>query len=180
MTAARVLWAMLLTAVATAPAAAHHTGVYTPKDNAITENFKQVKFSAQAGKFDVALRLYDAGPLRAEMRNRAASLPEGLEGRTRAALVAGRPRGARPRPGHLLGGACARPAAGGRPPARGRRAGGHDRPALSRSDLALLQPRRLRGRPARRARVGGDAVGLRRRGRGCPSRLRRSRRHAAA
>jgi len=88
MIASRVLWAMLLIAVATAPAAAHHTGVYTPKDNAITENFKQVKFSTQAGKFDVALRLYDAGPLRAEMLARAAALPDGLEGRTRAALVA--------------------------------------------------------------------------------------------
>ena len=79
---------VLLSVLAAAPAAAHHTGVYTPKDNAITENFKQVKFSAQAGKFDVALRLYDAGPLRAEMRARAAALPEGLEARTRAALAA--------------------------------------------------------------------------------------------
>ena len=42
----------------------------------------------QAGKFDVALRLYDAGPLRAEMRARASALPEGLEARTRAALAA--------------------------------------------------------------------------------------------
>ena len=60
---------------AVAPAAAHHTGVYTPKDNAITANFKQVKFSVQ-------------GPLRAEMRARAAALPAGLEARTRAALAA--------------------------------------------------------------------------------------------
>jgi hypothetical protein len=74
--------------LAAAPAAAHHTGVYTPKDNAITANFKQVKFSMQAGKFDVALRLYDDGPLRAEMRDRAAALPAGLEARTRAALAA--------------------------------------------------------------------------------------------
>jgi hypothetical protein len=79
---------VLLVTLATAPAAGHHTGVYTPKDNAITENFKQVKFSAQAGKFDVALRLYDGGPLRAEMRARAATLPQGLETRTRAALIA--------------------------------------------------------------------------------------------
>ena len=87
MIAPRAFAAMLLVALTAAPAAGHHTGVYTPKDNAITENFKQVKFSAQAGKFDVALQLYDAGPLRAEMRARAAALPEGLEGRTRAALV---------------------------------------------------------------------------------------------
>jgi hypothetical protein len=79
---------LALSAVVAAPAAAHHTGVYTPKDNAITANFKQVKFSVQAGKFDVALRLYDDGPLRAEMRARATALPPGLEGRTRAALVA--------------------------------------------------------------------------------------------
>jgi len=50
------------------PAAAHHTGVYAPKDNAITTNFRDVKFSVQAGKFDVALRRFDEGPLRAEMR----------------------------------------------------------------------------------------------------------------
>jgi len=88
MIASRALGAMLLVAVAATPALAHHTGVYTPKDNAITENFKQVKFSAQAGKFDVAVRLYDAGPLRAEMRARATALPDGLESRVRAALVA--------------------------------------------------------------------------------------------
>ena len=88
MIAARAAGALLGVILLGAPAAAHHTGVYTPKDNAITENFKQVKFSAQAGKFDVALRLYDAGPLRAEMQARAAALPEGLEARTRAALVA--------------------------------------------------------------------------------------------
>jgi len=88
MIARRAVATALSATLAAAPAAAHHTGVYTPKDNAITENFKQVKFSMQAGKFDVALARYDAGPLRAEMRARAAALPEGLEARTRAALVA--------------------------------------------------------------------------------------------
>jgi len=88
MIASRALGVTLLVALATTPALAHHTGVYTPKDNAITENFKQVKFSAQARKFDVALRLYDAGPLRAEMRARAAALPDALETRVRAALLA--------------------------------------------------------------------------------------------
>ena len=87
MSVARTAATAVLLALVAAPAVAHHTGVYTPKDNAITENFKQVKFSMQTGKFDVALRLYDAGPLRAEMRARAATLPEGLEARTRAALV---------------------------------------------------------------------------------------------
>ena len=89
MTAPRAVALAALAALgAVAPAAAHHTGVYTPKDNAITANFKQVKFSVQAGKFEVALRLYDEGPLRAEMRARAAALPAGLEARTRAALAA--------------------------------------------------------------------------------------------
>ena len=78
--------ALTLTA---APAAAHHTGVYTPTDNAITTNFKALKFSVQAGKFDVARRLFDEGPLRAEMRARAASLPRGLESRAADALAAG-------------------------------------------------------------------------------------------
>jgi hypothetical protein len=78
---------MLAVVVATAtPATAHHTGVYAPKDNAITTNFRDVKFSIQAGKFDIALRRFDEGPLRAEMRARAAVLPPGLESRTRAAL----------------------------------------------------------------------------------------------
>jgi hypothetical protein len=89
MTPRRALAATLLAALAAAaPAAAHHTGLYTPKDNAITTNFKELKFSVQAGKFDVALRRWDEGPLRAEMRARAAALPAGLESRTRAALAA--------------------------------------------------------------------------------------------
>jgi hypothetical protein len=79
----------LLVVLAAGPAAAHHTGVYTPKDNAITTNFKALKFSVQAGKFAVARRLFEEGAVRAEMRTRAAALPAGLESRTRAALEAG-------------------------------------------------------------------------------------------
>ncbi len=81
--------ALVATVLAAAPAVAHHTGVYTPKDNAITTNFKQLKFSVEAGKFDVARRLFDQGPLRAEMRARADALPAGLEARLAAALAAG-------------------------------------------------------------------------------------------
>jgi hypothetical protein len=55
----------------------------------VTTNFKQVKFSVQAKKYDVALKLFDTGPLRAEMRANAATLPPGLEEGTRAALSAG-------------------------------------------------------------------------------------------
>src|SRR2546425_12783823 len=81
------LLAVIVTAVAS-PAAAHHVGAYVPKDNAVTTNFKQVKFSVQAKKFDVALRLFETGALRAEMRAHAATLPAGLEDGTRAALAA--------------------------------------------------------------------------------------------
>ena len=73
----------------TSPGAAHHVGSYVPRDNAVTTNFKQVKFSVQAKKYDVALQLFDAGALRAEMRAHAAALPPGLEDGTRAALTAG-------------------------------------------------------------------------------------------
>ncbi len=62
-----------------APAAAHHVGAYTPRDNEISANFKQIKVSLQAQKFDVALRLYSAGALRRDLLARAASLPAGLD-----------------------------------------------------------------------------------------------------
>jgi hypothetical protein len=71
------------------PAAAHHVGSYVPRDNEISANFKQIKSAVQARKFDAALGLFDAGAVRAEMRAQARRLPAGLEGATRAALVAG-------------------------------------------------------------------------------------------
>jgi hypothetical protein len=72
------------------PAAeAHHLGTYTPRDNEITTNFKQIKFSVEARKFDVARRLFDDGAVRREMREHAARLPAGLEAATRAGLDAG-------------------------------------------------------------------------------------------
>ena len=80
---------VVVVAVLSSQATAHHVGVYVPKDNAVTTNFKQVKFSVQAKKFDVALQLFEAGALRAEMRAHAATLPAGLEEGTRAALNAG-------------------------------------------------------------------------------------------
>ena len=90
----RILTALvttILTALVTisTPAAAHHVGSYVPRDNAVTTNFKQVKFSVQAKKYDVALRLFDDGALRTEMRAHAATLPPGLEDGTRTALAAG-------------------------------------------------------------------------------------------
>jgi len=81
--------ALLLVLAAVAPAFAHHVGAYVPTDNEITTNFKQIKFSVQAGKFDVALRFFETGQLRADMRARAGSLPRGLEAGLYAALAAG-------------------------------------------------------------------------------------------
>ncbi len=81
-----LLAAVLLLLGLTAPAAAHHVGAYTPRDNEVTTNFKQIKFSLQAGKFEVALRLFEEGALRAAMREKAATLPAGLENGTRTAL----------------------------------------------------------------------------------------------
>jgi hypothetical protein len=84
----RALVALALVLVPAA-ALAHHVGTYTPRDNELTTNFKQLKFSVQAGKFDVALRLFEQGALRAAMREQARTLPPGLEAATRAALQAG-------------------------------------------------------------------------------------------
>lgn len=58
---------------------AHHLGSYTPRDNEISVNFKQLKFAIQAGKFDVAERLFEAGAVRKEMLAMAARLPPELE-----------------------------------------------------------------------------------------------------
>ncbi len=75
--------------IAAGPAAAHHVGTYVPSDNEISANFKQIKFSIQAGKLDVARRLFETGAIRTEMRSQAAGLPAGLEEATRAALGRG-------------------------------------------------------------------------------------------
>ena len=82
--------ASLVTIVAlAAPVAAHHVGTWTPRDNEISANLKQLKFSMQARKFDVALRLYEAGAVRRELRARAVELPTRLDDEIRAALGAG-------------------------------------------------------------------------------------------
>ena len=85
---ATTILATTILATIIAPAAAHHVGSYVPRDNAVTTNFKQIKFSVQAKRFDVALQLFEQGAVRAEMRARAATLPPGLEDGTRAALRA--------------------------------------------------------------------------------------------
>jgi hypothetical protein len=81
--------AVTLVLLAAAPAAAHHVGAYVPRDNEVSANFKQLKFSIQARKFDVAARLFETGAIRAAMRAQAGRLPDGLEEATRVALVAG-------------------------------------------------------------------------------------------
>jgi len=85
---ATTILATTILATIIAPAAAHHVGSYVPRDNAVTTNFKQIKFSVQAKRFDVALQLFEQGAVRAEMRAQAATLPPGLEDGTRAALRA--------------------------------------------------------------------------------------------
>ncbi len=83
------LLAAVAVVIAAGPAAAHHVGTYVPSDNEISANFKQIKFSILAGKFDVARRLFESGAVRAEMRAQAARLPAGLEEATGAALGGG-------------------------------------------------------------------------------------------
>lgn len=89
-----VVLALALLATLTAPAAAHHVGAWTPRDNEISINFKQLKFSLQARKFEVARRLYETGALRRELRARADTLPPGLDASIGAALGAGDAGGA--------------------------------------------------------------------------------------
>jgi hypothetical protein len=84
---------LLLLAVA-GPAAGHHVGVWTPRDNEVSANFKQIKFALQARKFEVARDLYETGPLRRELRARAGRLPPGLDDGIRSALDAGEARAA--------------------------------------------------------------------------------------
>jgi hypothetical protein len=75
---ARLLAALVLLGVPIV-AQAHHLGSYSPRDNEISANFKQLKFAIQAGKFDVAQRLFESGAVRKEMLAMAARLPPGLE-----------------------------------------------------------------------------------------------------
>lgn len=79
---------MAVLAAATA-ARAHHVGAYVPRDNDVSANFKQIKFSIQAQKFAVATTLYEGGALRRELLKRAAALPSGLDASIRGALKRG-------------------------------------------------------------------------------------------
>ncbi len=82
--------AVVLALTLTASAAAHHVGAYVARDNDVSANFKQIKFSMQVGKFDVARRLYETGALRKDLRAQASTLPAGLDDAIGAALAAGK------------------------------------------------------------------------------------------
>lgn len=77
---------VLLSLSMPAAAGAHHVGVFTPKDDDITKNFKHIKFASQAGSFEVALKLFDEGILHDTMEKHEKSLPSGLEDGLRASL----------------------------------------------------------------------------------------------
>ena len=79
--------ALLLTI--SADVGAHHVGAYVPRDNAVSANFKQIKFAMQERKFAVALTLYSAGALRRELTKKSATLPPSLDASIRNALEAG-------------------------------------------------------------------------------------------
>lgn len=79
---------VLLSLEMSAPVGAHHVGVFIPKDDNITKNFKDIKFASQAGRFDVALKLFDDGIVHATMEKHEKSLPGGLEDGFRASLRA--------------------------------------------------------------------------------------------
>lgn len=81
--------AVLAVLVIASPVCAHHVGAYVPRDNEISANFKQIKFSVQAQKFAVALRLYENGALRRELRKQATTIPPGLDASIHDALKTG-------------------------------------------------------------------------------------------
>ena len=91
---ARLALGLVLMLATAPPAAGHHVGVWTARDNEVSTNFKQIKFALQAGKFDVARRLYESGALRRDLQSQAARLPAGLDAGIQTALAAGDARAA--------------------------------------------------------------------------------------
>jgi len=83
------IFAVLALLLTVSPVRAHHVGAYVPRDNEISANFKQIKFSAQAQKFAVALKLYEDGALRRGLLKQSSTLPAGLDASIRDALKAG-------------------------------------------------------------------------------------------
>jgi hypothetical protein len=91
---ARLALGLILMLAPVPPAAGHHVGVWTARDNEVSTNFKQIKFALQGGKFDVARRLYESGALRRDLQRQAARLPAGLDASIQTALAAGDARAA--------------------------------------------------------------------------------------
>jgi hypothetical protein len=90
----RLALGLILMLATVPPAAGHHVGVWTARDNEVSTNFKQIKFALQAGKLDVARQLYETGALRRDLQSQAARLPAGLDASIRTALTAGDARAA--------------------------------------------------------------------------------------
>ena len=84
-----VVVVLLLAAGVAGPADAHHVGVFIPKDNDVTKNVKEIRFAAEAGRYDLARKLFDDGIVHATMEKQEKSLPRGLEDGLRAALQRG-------------------------------------------------------------------------------------------
>jgi hypothetical protein len=81
-----LLSALILLAGIAAPADAHHVGVFIPKDDDLTKNLKEIRFAAQAGRPELAVKLFDDGIVHATMEKQEKRLPRGLEDGLRAAL----------------------------------------------------------------------------------------------
>lgn len=71
------------------PATAHHVGTFIPKDDDITKNVKDIRAATAAGRFDLAVRLFDDGIVHGTMEKQEKRLPRGLEDGLRAALRRG-------------------------------------------------------------------------------------------
>ena len=78
--------ALILFVAISDPAAAHHVGVFIPKDDDITRNLKEIRYAAEAGRPVLAVKLFDEGIVHATMEKEEKRLPRGLEDGLRAAL----------------------------------------------------------------------------------------------
>lgn len=81
-----LLSALVALAGISTPATAHHVGAFIPKDDDITRNVKEIKFATQAGRPELAVKLFDDGIVHAAMEKEEKRLPRGLEDRLRGAL----------------------------------------------------------------------------------------------
>ena len=86
---AAAFFAATIVLLSTTSLSAHHVGAYVPRDNDVSANFKQIKFSMQAQKFAVATTLYEGGALRRDLLKQTATLPSGLDASIRGALRVG-------------------------------------------------------------------------------------------